>query len=120
MGLAVGFIGGAAILEWSPLAALVELPLVAAVAARSPRLSGLGGALVGHGAVWMLLFILSPVSCANSCHYLLQYGPAHLADTNIDAWMAETRAWMAASAGICLAGLAVSAATATRIWWQRG
>ena len=112
-GLLIGFAGGFATLQVSPLAAVPELLLWILVAAQSPRFSGLTGALVGHGAAWSWLLITSSVLCASSCIYTLAYGPAHLTDGA--AWQTETRAWFAVAVGILLLGLVLSVWTARRV-----
>jgi hypothetical protein len=106
-GFLVGLAGGCAILLLSPAAVAPEVALLVLLAARSPRLFGPGGALVGHGVAWCVLTATSSMSCASSCFYTLPYGPAHL--ENGEAWVAETRWWFGLAAAILIAGLVVTA-----------
>jgi hypothetical protein len=97
----------------SPLAAVPELLLGIVLAARSPRFSGLAGALVGHGAAWSLLLVTSSVSCLSECYYTLPYGPARV--TDMPAWQAETRVWFAIAVGVLVVGLVLTVWTARRV-----
>ena len=112
MGLVAGAVGGFATLEISPWAAAPAALLWLLAIMPSRRLAALAGAVVGHGVAWCLLIGTSFMSCSSSCHYSLAYGPAHLEDGN--AWVAETRLWLVASAGILLVGLVLTAWSAIR------
>jgi hypothetical protein len=112
-GLMIGLAGGFATLVVGPVAAVPEVLLWIVVAAQSPRLFGLAGAVAGHGVAWCILVLTSSMSCASSCFYTLSYGPAHL--ENGEAWVAETRAWFAIAVGILIAGLVVTVLMALRM-----
>jgi len=111
-GLGIGLVGGYATLMLSPFAAVPASVLWIIVIAPSPRLSGLAGALVGHGAAWSWLLGTSSIVCSMSCSYTLPYGPAHLDDGV--AWQTETRLWLAIAIGTLVSGLVLTALTARR------
>jgi len=116
-GLAVGCIGGFAMLTISPAVGLPELLLWIWFAARPPRFAGLAGAVVGHGAIWSLLLLTSNASCLDSlprqCRSSLAFGPAHLDD--LTAWQTETRAWLAFALVLVALGVVLTIWTAGRL-----
>jgi hypothetical protein len=105
-GLLIGFAGGVATLQVSPLATAPELVLMIWLAAPPTRPAGPAGVLVGHGAVWSWLLVTSSIACAGVCRYALAYGPAHVQDAS--AWQTETRVWFGLALCIFLVGLALT------------
>jgi len=116
-GLAVGFIGGLAMLTISPALGLPELLLWIWLAVRPPRFAGLAGAVAGLGAAWSWLLLTSQVACLESfpaqCHWSLAYGPAHLDDPA--AWQTETRVWLAFALVLVALGVVLTIWTAGRV-----
>lgn len=116
VGACIGMAGGYATLVVLPVAVLIEVLAVLALALTAPRLVGLAGALVGHGAMWSWLLVTSSVACFESsppqCGFSLPFGPAHLTDAA--AWQTETRIWLLGSVVILLVGLALTVALTIR------
>ena len=95
-GLAVGLIGGWAVLTISPLEGFAELVLWIWLARQSPKYVGLAGAVVGTGISWAALIWTSTAICTLGetphCDFSLPYGPPPGA--NLGEWQANWRDWM--------------------------
>jgi hypothetical protein len=112
-GVGIGLVGGFATLELNPRLAI---PLALAwvyVGYRQPRLVGIAGALVGHGAAWIWLLLNSGVGGANTQWWTLPYGPTHTDD--LEAWRAETWHWIAFSAVLLILGIVLTVQLARRL-----
>ncbi len=62
-GLTVGAISGILLLEWPPLGLLILVAYVVLARVARQALAGLGGSLIGVGAVWLVLFGRVKLSC---------------------------------------------------------
>jgi hypothetical protein len=116
-GVGIGVVGGIATLELNPLLAI---PLALAwvyVGFRKPRLVGIAGALVGHGAAWIGLLLTAGFGCASTCWWSLPYGPTHTFDW--DAWRASELQWIAFSALLLIFGIVLTVQLARRLRGQR-
>jgi hypothetical protein len=115
-GLAVGLVGGWAILMISPLEGIAELVLWVWLARQAPRYVGLAGAMVGTGVAWVALLGTSSATCVGTvpvqCNFSLAYGPSHVG--NFATWNAETRDWMDYALIILVIGVILTIWTARR------
>jgi hypothetical protein len=116
-GLAVGLIGGWAVLTISPLEGFAELVLWIWLARQSPRYVGLAGAVVGTGISWAALIWTSSATCslgiASKCQLSLPYGPQPGA--NYSEWQANWRDWMDYALIILAIGIVLTIWTYRRI-----
>jgi hypothetical protein len=109
-GLAVGLIGGWAVLTISPLEGFAELVLWVWLARQSPRYVGLAGAVVGTGISWAaLIFTSTPPTCtlgvAPTCRLSLPYGPS---GANYAEWQANWVNWMQYALIILVIGIVLT------------
>lgn len=116
-GLAVGLIGGWAVLTISPLEGFAELVLWVWLARQSPRYVGLAGAVVGTGISWAVLIWTATARCtlgsAPHCDFSIPYGPSPGA--NLAEWQANWRDWMDYALIILVIGIVLTLWTYRRI-----
>ncbi len=109
LGLAVGFVGGIAILIAGPLMAVGVFLSWTAFGLLEPRFAALAGSWIGHGVVWLLVLPTSTIGCllagTSPCSWSMEIGPLQIHAAG--AWQAG----LDAGFGLPLALFIVGAAT---------
>ena len=116
-GAVIGAVFGFATLAVAPIAIVPELVALPVLAWARPRPSGLAGAVVGHGLVWLGLLSTSSRICRldvpDQCTYSLAFGPARSSDGS--AWQADVTRWIIGALLIALVGLVLTAVAKRRL-----